>query len=174
MKIALIIVDMQRDNIGRFCQAIIPKIQSLIRKAREQGIPIVYVCDSRYPEDSLFEKVKMKPHAIKGTEGVKVIEELDPAPDDIIVEKRMLSGFFGSDLDFTLREKGIEKLIITGIRTEFCFLKTVLDAFELGYEVIVPQDSCASPSNEGHDAVLKSLDVLKISKPKTEELIVEL
>ena len=86
----------------------------------------------------------------------------------------MLSAFFGTDLDFTLREKGIKKLIITGVRTEFCFLKTVLDAFELGYEIIVPVDSCASPSEEGHKVVLASLDVLKIKKPTTEELLRQL
>jgi len=171
---ALIIVDMQKDNVGIFCQTIIPNIQSLIRKAREKGIPIIYACDSRYANDSLFEKLGIRPHTIKGTEGAKVIEELHPDLGDIIIEKRMMSAFFGTDLDFTLREKGVKKLIIAGIRTEFCLLKTALDAFELGYDVIVPQDSCASPSEEGHEATLKSLDVIKIRKSKTQELIEEL
>ncbi len=171
---AIVIVDMQKDNVGRYCKEIIPKIQSIIRKAREYNIPIIFACDSRYPDDSLFEKIGGKIHTIKGTEGVKVIDDLKPAPKDIIIEKRMLSAFFGTDLDFTLRDKGIKKLIITGVRTEFCFLKTVLDAFELGYEIVVPVDSCASPSEEGHKAVLASLDVLKIKKTTTEEILQQL
>jgi len=171
---ALIVVDMQKDNVGRFCQAIIPHIQSLIKKSREKGIPVIYACDSRYPDDSIFKRLGRNPHTIRGTEGVKVIDELAPAPEEVVIEKRMMSGFFGSELDFTLREKGVKKLIITGIRTEFCLLKTVLDAFELGYDVVVPEDACASPSEEGHTAVLKSLDVLKIPKPKTQELIKQL
>ena len=171
---AFIIVDMTKDNVGRFCQTIIPNLQSLIKKAREKEIPIIYSCDSRYADDSLFKKLGKRPHTIKGTEGEKVIEELHPAPGDIISEKRMISGFFGTDLDFTLREKGIKRLIIGGCRTEFCVLKTVLDAFELGYDVVVPRDSCASPSEDGHIATIKSLDVLKIRKPKTQELIEEL
>ncbi len=174
MNAALIIIDMQKDNVGRFCQPIIPNIQSLIRKTREKNIPIVYACDSRYTNDSLFKKLGRRPHTIKGTDGVKVIEELNPVSGDIIIEKRMMSAFFGTDLDFTLREKEVKRLIIAGIRTEFCLLKTVLDAFELGYDVIVPQDSCASPSEDGHKATLKSLDFLKIRKPKTLELIEEL
>ncbi|WP_455282825.1 cysteine hydrolase family protein [[Eubacterium] cellulosolvens] len=170
-KIALIVVDMQIDNVGRYCQHIIPKIKTLITKVREKKIPVIYACDSRYPDDLLFEKLGRKPHTIRGTEGVKVIKDLTPLPDEIIVEKRMMSGFFGSELDFTLRQKSIKRLIITGVRTEFCLLKTILDAFELGYELIVPSDACASPSEKGHRAALESLDLLKITKPTTEELI---
>ena len=168
---ALIVVDMQIDNVGRYCQQIIPNIKKLIEKAREKKILVVYACDSRYPDDLLFERLGRKPHTIRGTEGVKVIKELTPLTDDIIVEKRMMSGFFGSELDFTLQQKNVKRLIITGVRTEFCLLKTILDAFELGYELIVPSDACASPSERGHQAALESLDLLKISKPTTEELI---
>jgi nicotinamidase-related amidase len=50
-------------------------------------------------------------------------------------------------------------------------LKTILDAFELGYQPIVPFDACASPSQKGHQATIESLDVLKIPKPTTEEII---
>jgi nicotinamidase-related amidase len=168
---ALVIVDMQNDNVGRFCIHIIPKIRLLIEKARRKGAIIVYACDSRYGDDELFGRVGMKPHTIRGTEGTEVIAELDPQPSDIVVEKRMLSAFFGTDLDFTLRQKRVTRLIITGIRTEACLLKTVLDAFELGYEVLVPQDACASPSIQNHEATLKSLEILKIQQTKAEELL---
>lgn len=168
---AVIIVDMQKDNVGRFCQGIIPNIKFIIEKAREKEIPIIFACDSRYREDSLFRRVGMRPHTIRGTEGVKVIEELRPKATDVVVEKRMLSAFFGSDLDFTLREKGVKTLIVTGIRTEGCVLKTVLDAFELGYEVIVPSDCCASPIPEAHEFVLRYLAGFKFPTPSSKELV---
>jgi len=168
---AVIVVDMQKDNVGRFCQGIIPNIKFLIEKAREKGIPIIYACDSRYREDSLFRRVGMSPHTIRGTEGAKVIEELSPKATDVIVEKRMLSAFFGSDLDFTLREKGVKTLIVTGIRTEGCVLKTVLDAFELGYEVIVPPDCCTSPIPEAHEFILRYLEGFKFQTPASKELV---
>ena len=171
VKKAVIVVDMQKDNVGRFCQGIIPNIKFLIEKAREKGIPIIYACDSRYREDSLFKRVGMPPHTIRGTEGAKVIEELSPKATDVVVEKRMLSAFFGSDLDFTLREKEVKTLIVTGIRTEGCVLKTVLDAFELGYEVIVPPDCCASPMPEAHEFILRYLQGFKFSTPMLKELV---
>ena len=171
MKKAVIVVDMQKDNVGRFCKGIIPNIKLLIEKAREKGIPVIYACDSRYREDSLFKRVGMSPHTIRGTEGVKVIEELSPEATDVVVEKRMLSAFFGSDLDFTLREKEVKTLIVTGIRTEGCVLKTVLDAFELGYKVIVSADCCASPIPEAHEFILQYLKGFKFQTPMLKELI---
>ena len=168
---ALIVVDMQRDNVGRYCQHIIPNIKTIIAKAREKKILVAYACDSRYPDDLLFKRLEKKPHTIKDTEGEKIIEELTPLPGDIIIKKRMMSGFFGSDLDFTLRQKNIKTLIITGVRTEFCLLKTILDAFELGYQIIVPTDASASPFQQGHQATIESLKILKIPTPTTIELI---
>jgi len=152
---ALIVVDMQKDNVGRFCQDIIPNIKLLIDEARKKGIRVIFACDSRYPDDFLFTRNKLRPHDIRGTEGAKVIQDLDPRPADIIVEKRMLSAFFGSDLDFTLRQKDITTLIVTGVDTAGCVLKTVLDAMEIGYEVIVPADCCSSMSREHHECALK-------------------
>ena len=113
----------------------------------------------------------MSPHTIRGTEGAKIIEELSSQATDVFIEKRMLSAFFGSDLDFTLREKNIEILIVSGIRTEGCVLKTVLDAFELGYEVIVPADCCASPAPEAHEFILRYLEGFKFPTPMLKELI---
>lgn len=168
---AIIVVDMQKDNVGRFCQDIIPNIKTLLQKGRDKGIPIIFACDSRYPEDFIFTRTGYPLHAIRGTEGAKVIEELAPTATDVIVEKRMMSGFFGSDLDFTLRQKGTKALIITGVATWACLLKTAWDAVELGYEVVVPADCCASLSPEDHEVGLKVLKRLNILKPTVEEVL---
>ena len=65
----------------------------------------------------------------------------------------------------------MDTVIVVGIATDVCLLKTALDAFELGYQVIVPQDACASLSMERHEAALKILDNLKIPLPLTENLL---
>ena len=88
-----------------------------------------------------------------------------------MIEKRMLSGFFQSDLDFTLRQLGSKTLFITGQATGGCLLKTVMDAFEFGYEVVVPADCCASPSAEDHEWALKYFQRRNMLKPTVEEAI---
>ncbi|RLI26689.1 MAG: cysteine hydrolase [Candidatus Hecatellales archaeon] len=166
---ALIVVDMQKDNMFREAYSIVPKIRRLISEARRRRIPVVYACDTRHPEDLLFKRIGMKPHAIKGTEGWKIIEELKPEEGDLIIEKRMLSAFFGTSLDSILREKNVDSLVIVGIATDVCLLKTALDAFELGYEVTVPPDGCAALTRERHEAALKILEALKVRMVPVEE-----
>ena len=168
---AVIVVDMQRDNVGGFCRAIVPNIKLLLEKAREKEMSVVFACDSRYPEDFIFTRGGHPVRTVRGTDGVKVIEDLEPRPDEIIVEKRMLSAFFGTDLDFTLRQRGIKTLIVTGVATWACVLKTVFDAVELGYEVMVPADCCASLTPEQHEYGVKVMEQLRIVKPSVAEVI---
>jgi nicotinamidase-related amidase len=167
---AVIVVDVQKDNVGRYCQSIIPNVKLLLQEARRKGIQVIFALDSRYPDDFIF-KSGHPLRTIRGTEGVKVIDDLEPGTGDLFVEKRMLSAFFGTDLDFTLRQKGIKTLIVTGVATWACVLKTVFDAAELGYEVIVPADCCASPVPEGHEAGLKVMGLLRVVKPSHKEVI---
>jgi nicotinamidase-related amidase len=168
---AIVVVDMQKDNVGRFCRAIVPNLQLLLKEARIKDIPVVFACDSRYPDDFIFTKSGHPLRTIRGTEGVNVIPELDPRPTDVIVEKRMLSAFFATDLDFTLRQKGIKMLVVAGVATWACVLKTAFDAVELGYELVIPADCCASPSPEDHESALKVLGRLGVVKPSVRDVI---
>ena len=168
---AIVVVDMQKDNVGAFCRAIVPNLQLLLKEARAKDIPVIFACDSRYPDDFLFTKSGHPLRTIRGTEGVKVIQELDPKPTDVIVEKRMLSAFFATDLDFTLRQKGIKMLVVAGVATWACVLKTAFDAVELGYELVIPADCCASPSPEDHESALKVLGRLRVVKPSVRDVI---
>ncbi|MCX5992331.1 MAG: cysteine hydrolase [Chloroflexi bacterium] len=168
---AIVVVDLQKDNVGRYCRAIIPNVKLLLQEARGKGIPIIFACDSRYPDDFIFTKGGHPVRTIRGTAGAAVIEDMEPRATDIVVEKRMLSAFFGTDLDFTLRQKGIKTLIVTGVATWACVLKTVFDAAELGYEVIVPADCCASPSPEGHEPALKVMGLLRVVKPSVRDVL---
>ncbi len=170
-KTALIIVDMQKDNVFHESRAIIPNIKKLLGEARKRGFLVVFACDSRYPTDSIFKRLNMKPHTIKGTRGIEIIDEFTVEKGDVIVEKRMLSAFFGTDLDFTFRELKIRKVVVAGIVTDICVLKTVLDAWELGYEVIVPRDCVTSFSEERHRAGLSVFKALKIETPTLSELL---
>ncbi len=167
----MIVVDVQRDNVGRFCRSIIPNLQLLLKEARARGVLVVFACDSRYPDDFIFTRTGHPVRTIRGTEGVKVIPDLDPGPADLVVEKRMLSAFFATDLDFTLRQKGVRQVIVTGVATWACVLKTAFDAVELGYEVVVPADCCASPSPEDHEHALKVLGSLRVVKPSVSDVI---
>lgn len=167
MKKALLIIDMLKDFVYdnaplRVPKAkeIIPNIQKEIERARREGIPVIYVCDSHKPDDPEF-KV-WPPHAIEGTEGAEVIDELKPQKDDILVCKSTYSGFYKTELEEILKREGVDTLIITGVLTNICVLYTAVDGLMRGYEVIIPDGCVIGVNDEDHRFALRQIrEVLK-------------
>jgi ureidoacrylate peracid hydrolase len=149
---AILIVDM----LNEFCkpggamvlpgyEALVPPQRRLIQAGRQAGAPIVFLIDShRANVRQDREWLKRTPHCLEGSWGAKVIEDLDPRPNDLYVIKRRYSGFFNTDLDLTLKDLGVEALVIAGVVTNICVRSTVHDAFFLGYQVVVPEDCVAA------------------------------
>lgn len=62
------------------------------------------------------------PHAIAASKGAQIVPELAPRKEDVVVPKRRYSGFFGTDLVITLRERGVDTLGLVGDCTNICVL----------------------------------------------------
>ena len=150
---AIIVVDMQKDNVGKFCQAIIPNIKLLLQKAREKEIPIIFACDSFLERDFIFGG-RMNPHSIRGTEGAEVIGDLNPLTTEMVLEKRRFSAFFKTDLDQTLRTLSVDTTVVVGISTHVCVLTTAMDALSHDFQSIIIEDCCAAHKQEVHRAAL--------------------
>lgn len=174
MNTAILVIDLQRCNYHKKFDSVVEQVKKLLRWGRKKRFKIIYACDSRYEEDKIFQRLSIKKHCIRGTKDTQVLDEIKPAKDDVVIEKRMLSAFFSTDLDFTLRQLDVDRLIITGIAAEACVLKTALDAFELGYDMVVPEDCIGSVSEERYRSAITILKFLKIKTIKLEEMINEI
>jgi nicotinamidase-related amidase len=161
VKPAIIVVDMLKDNLKEsprnpYLQegkAIIPNLQRLLEEGRRRGFPIVFACDSFLEGDFIF-KGRMKVHALRGTQGAEVVDDLKPEPKDIILPKRRFSAFFKTDLDQTLRMLGVDTIAVTGMTTEVCVLMTVMDGLCHDFQVIILEDCSASRKKEFHQGCL--------------------
>lgn len=161
MKPAIIVVDMVRDNfrdedhlpITAQGRALVPALNHLLRTARSKGAPVIFACDSFLEGDFIFQG-RMKAHSLRGTEGAEVLEDLDQAPEDILLPKRRFSAFFKTDLDMTLRLRGVDTVAVTGIATHFCVLTTALDALCRDFRAVLLADCCAGPTPEIHQRTL--------------------
>ncbi len=164
MKRALVVVDMIEDFVreggalycGPSMAKIVPVIQRELVRARASGEPVVYLTDNHLPNDAEF--AMFPPHALVGTKGAEVVPELAPANGDVVITKRRYSGFFGTDLDITLRERGVDTLRLVGDCTNICVLYTAADARNLGYAVEVLQDAVTSFDEEAHRDALRELE----------------
>jgi ureidoacrylate peracid hydrolase len=149
---AVLVVDM----INEFCKpggamvlpgadALYAPQRAVIDAARATGALLVWVRDAHRPQMRRDrEWLKRTPHCVEGTWGAEVVDELGARADDIHLLKRRYSAFFGTDLDLTLKDCGVDQLVIFGVVTNICVRSTVHDAFFEGYEVVVPADCCAA------------------------------
>jgi nicotinamidase-related amidase len=161
MKPAVVIVDMLEDNYGdrskkeREEEKIVPPVRDFLKTCRSLSIPVVFACDSFLVDDFIFGG-RMKPHAIRGTEGARVLDDLGVRSDDTILPKRRFSAFFKTDLDQTLRTWGINTVAVGGIATHFCVLATAFDAVCHDFRSVILEDLCAAYKREFHDNTLNA------------------
>jgi ureidoacrylate peracid hydrolase len=92
----------------------------------------------------------------KGSPDAKVVDELAPMGDEIVLPKTSSSVFISTNIDYVLRNLGIKSLIIAGCLTDQCVDSAVRDACDLGYLVTVPTDAVVTQSAERHEWALKN------------------
>ena len=86
------------------------------------------------------------PSLVQGSWGAAQIAELPAQASDISVDKHRLSGFWDTELDSVLRGAGITTLLFAGINTDRCVFSTLQDAGFLGYDCVLVEDACGTPS----------------------------
>lgn len=86
-----------------------------------------------------------------------IIPELYPIDGEPIIDKPGKGAFFDTDLGLILRTRGIQSLIVCGVTTEVCVQTTAREANDRGFEVLVPEDCCASYFPEFHRVTLEMI-----------------
>ena len=164
-KTAVLVVDMQNDFVHPRGKLFVPEaaktvdaIKRLLERAREVGALVVYTQDWHSRDD--YEFAIWGEHAVEGTWGAEVVEELKPREDDVIIKKLRYDPFFGTPLDHVLRLKKIETLVVTGTVANICVLHAVGTASLLGYRVVVPIDCISALTDFDKHAALRQIDFL--------------
>jgi nicotinamidase/pyrazinamidase len=164
-KEALLVIDMLndfcRDGASLFVpmtKEVIPNIRRELKRARAEGVPVVYICDAHDPKDIEFNN--WPPHAVEGSEGAQVIDELKPSKRDIVIHKKSLLGFYKTDLDLEkdLRSLGVDLVTVTGCVTNICVMLIAIEAAVRGFKVRVPRDCAAGLDMDMHEFALKELE----------------
>ena len=152
---AILVLDMTRDYIAPEARAvekrraILPRTAEFLAWARRTGRPVVFVCSARRRTDKWFLKYWELANEI-WKPGQDPIPELYDAQRDAVVHKRRYSGFFGSDLDLTLRELGADSLVLLGWSTSLAVATTAIDAWQLGYPTTIATDLTIAHAWGGH------------------------
>jgi ureidoacrylate peracid hydrolase len=146
---AVVVVDMQDDFVhGPLAvpgaDALARRLAPLVDEVRSAGLCVVWVTQAVRAGElgplARFEEVADGRALREGSAGVQVVPELDPRPEDVYVVKRRFSAFAQTDLDLTLRSRGIEQIFVCGVSAHVCCDTTTRDAFQLGYEAVYVVD----------------------------------
>jgi nicotinamidase-related amidase len=156
---ALLVMDVQQGIVDRFAgdEGYLPRLAAAIEAARDAGIRVIYVTvgfRAGYPEVSQrnksFAAISGSGRMTDGDPGSAIHPAVRPASGDIIVTKRRVSAFAGSDLDVVLRAGGIDHLVLAGIATSGVVLSTLRQAADLDYRLTVLADGCLDADPEVH------------------------
>lgn len=177
MKTAIIVIDMINDFVTGVlkterAQRIIPNIQHLLAFVRKKKIPIVYTNDAHLPD--VDKELEVWPaHALAGTRGAQVIDELKPLEGDYVIQKRRYSSFHGTGLDQLLRDLKADTLVLVGLVTNICIQHTAADAFFRGYRIFVPEDSVEAPTEKDQKTSLEYMRKMYGCKITTVKELIE-
>ena len=161
--VALMIIDMQYDMfaLNSRNERAVEHIVDLARWARSKKIPVLY---SRVTfRQSWVDQQPFAPHLkerqvlLEGSRGSEIIDELKPAPDDMVVIKHRASVFYATELELLLRALGTKTLVLSGFSTARAIESTARDAHNRDIRCIVASDCCWARTPELHENSLKSI-----------------
>jgi nicotinamidase/pyrazinamidase len=151
---ALVVVDVQND----FCPGgalavtdgdkVIPVLNKYIERFRKARAPIIFTRDWHPADHSSFKEQggPWPPHCVQNSKGAKFHSDLNVPPEGEIISKgdqkdEAYSGFQGTDLARKLHQRGIKRVLVGGLATDYCVKETVLDGVKYGFEMFHLDDA---------------------------------
>ncbi|MGL3210725.1 isochorismatase family cysteine hydrolase [Bradyrhizobium sp. BR 1433] len=138
----------------------IPNMQRLQGAFRAAGIEVLYTTIESLTKDGRDRSLDYKITGFnvpKGSWDGKVIDEIAPGGDEIVLPKSSSSVFVSTHVDYLLRNLGVKQLVLAGLVTDQCVESAVRDACDLGYLVTLVPDACATYTQDRHDNTLRAI-----------------
>ncbi|MFD3733732.1 cysteine hydrolase family protein [Streptomyces sp. NPDC058632] len=157
-KHALLVMDVQNVIVERYADpGYIDRLRQAVEAARAKGMPVIHAvvgfrpgAPEVHPRNRMFGGLAGRPGGPADQEANRIHEAVTPRPQDVVVTKRRVSAFAGSDLDMVLRAAGVEHLVLSGLATSGVVLSTLRQAADLDYGLTVLSDACQDADAEVH------------------------
>ena len=164
---ALLAMDVQEGIVTRYAQMgdVLTPISAAIRAARDVAILVIYVkvafrpgFPEISPRNKSFSVTKQQQSSLSASmPAMEIHPTIAPQPTDIVVTKRRVSAFSGSDLEVVLRAQDITHLVLCGIATSGVVLSTLREAADKDYQLTVLADCCVDSDEEVQRVLLSKV-----------------
>ena len=163
-KTVVLVEDFQQRIVANYASdpaAVVENAAKVLAGARQAGVPVIYVVHRGGPFAQYAPDVELH-------EGVA------PAAGEMVVTKVRVGPFSSTALDVTLREMGVDTLVVIGVATSGCVLSTVRWAVDVNYQFIVVADACSDPDPEVHRVLTEKVYPRQGVVMSTEEFLAAL
>ena len=172
-KTALVTQEIQRGVIGdqsalpelaKECEGIIPRIDQLAKAARAAGVPVLHCTAERRADGQgantnarLFQYMaRTEPKLLPGSAAAEIVPGVEVADSDLVLPRlHGLSPFQGTELDFLLRNLGIETIVGVGVSVNVAITNLTFDAVNASYQVVLVRDAVAGTPASYADQVFE-------------------
>jgi len=173
---ALVLFDLLKGHVNRDEHSrrrfapVVENAAALLAAARAAGVVVVYAnADHRADRATSARTLRDTDNRLRplrpadpdgplitgGTEEARVVEELAPRPEDVVVPKHRWSAFHGTYLDVALRTKRIDTIVLAGGSTDVGIASTAFAARDLDYNLVIAADACTSPEQDNHEQLMR-------------------
>ena len=145
---------------GEMKARVVPNMQRLQAAFRKAKVEVMYTTIESLTKDGRDRSLDYKItgfNVAKGSWDGKVIDELAPGDDEIVLPKSSSSVFVSTHIDYLLRNLGVTQLVLSGIVTDQCVESAIRDACDLGYLVTQVTDACLTYTQDRHDNSLRAI-----------------
>ena len=142
---AVLVIDINggTEGIAPGLEDMAAKSVAIVKAARAAGLPIIFTHDSHIK--GVDREIELwGEHGMQGEQNSLPIADFEICDTDILIPKHYYNSFYKTNLEETLKELGIDTLIVVGMDTNICVLQTLAEAYYKGYKTVVPADATAS------------------------------
>ena len=181
-KPALLIIDLTqgwtdpKSRLGTDLTSVVESTREVLEIARKKKIPIIFTSfafDPSLKDIGLWmKKIPALADSIVGSKAAEIDPRIKPKAGEIVITKKNVSAFSGTNLASMLRNNGVYTIIVTGCSTSACVRATVVDGISNGFRPIVPRECVGDRASGPHEWNLFDIDA-KFGDVTTKEAVIE-
>jgi nicotinamidase-related amidase len=156
---ALLLMDLQNGIVERFgaSAGYLDRVVATQERAEQAGVPVLLVRVAFAPghpeisaRNKAFGAARESGAMVLGDPATEPHPRLLRGRGEVVITKKRVSAFAGSDLELVLRASGVTRLVLAGIATSGVVLSTLREAADRDYELTVLEDLCLDGDEEVH------------------------
>jgi nicotinamidase-related amidase len=151
-----------------------PPADGRLPSGGHRGDPHAHRVLTRDGRDRSLEHKHLGIHHPPGSKDAQILDEVAPQGDEIVITKTCGGVFNGSNIEYVLRNIGIQHLIVVGVVTSGCVEVAVRDAADRGFQILLVEDATATWSDDMQQAAMRAMDEIYAKVVTTSEMLTRL